>query len=519
MARPVSSCPTDAGTRASIDRQGCLLSSYQSTSSWQILSVRRFAAMSNALADLRVLNRRTIPFVTSLRFMGTVTTQAMKCTDSEKYSRRTESAPLSSLPDFDRVVQEADRLSQLAEQSKKSISEENASQAIVAARDLLSIANQFNYQKMDDKEAMEEQRVASLHRAFLSITSWCLDFILEGSLSLEDSKELLDQTVDLARRAFNLSLPFHLPLYQRLMNTVAKHDTRKSDTADTILEISSWATVMLDTPIPATFFDTVLQTLSSQKRFGQVTIVLRGMQARHAIQGASIATAADLLNTVSNSIETHSQDSSFSETEATELINELEESITSALEHSDTSESIRERIDALFRQLNSPANPNDGKGNLASFDKERWKDALVLDIATLNQRHDKTKTLLSDLTKDTQKLVEKPLFRRVGQYNRGDEIIEVVQVQDISDSDDTDDSTDPDDLLYMRDSEKYRLPDITEYVEELNGDKKLLFTEEYEDTLWLRDYDNNIAMFESVFGEERSDDDSSDDSDDDGDVH
>ena len=86
-----------------------------------------------------------------------------------------------------------------------------------------------------------------------------------------------------------------------------------------------------------------------------------------------------------------------------------------------------------------------------------------------------------------------------------------------SDSDDEVDG-DRDEIIYLRQN-SCKFPDVTAQLEQLNGNRKLLFTAQYEEILWMRDYD------EELYGEggehgimfQRSDDTDSDSDDDDDD--
>ena len=118
------------------------------------------------------------------------------------------------------------------------------SNALDAARTLLLvsspsvIAEEILYMRAPPKQR------ASLHRAFLLVTSWCLDIVLAEQDHQQQQREsyrhqtntlcreeiegdslgaILDATVSLARRAHVLSLPYHLPLYQRLIQAISQH--------------------------------------------------------------------------------------------------------------------------------------------------------------------------------------------------------------------------------------------------------------------------------------------------------
>jgi len=111
-------------------------------------------------------------------------------------------------------------------------------------------------------DGLDAVHIATIHRAFLSLTSQCLDYC-------ETEPSLYSPALELARRAHEqLRLPFHLPLYQRLMETAAS-SASSSDVVGTVLEIVSFCQTLSPEAVQtAALFRPVITALITQGRFG-----------------------------------------------------------------------------------------------------------------------------------------------------------------------------------------------------------------------------------------------------------
>jgi hypothetical protein len=142
--------------------------------------------------------------------------------------------------------------------------------------------------------------VSVLHRAFLALTTKCLDAIriTETTPSKERAETLLKLALDLSKRAHRLGLPFHLPLYQRLMEVTAL--TRaKSNTADgistDILDVASHTESLgSSVPLQCAMFRPALMALIANKRFDDVVDLLNGMRDRHGLVVLDRQTASEI---------------------------------------------------------------------------------------------------------------------------------------------------------------------------------------------------------------------------------
>ena len=490
--------------------------------------------------------------------------------------RRTFASSLPKVLFF--AAQEADRLSTLAVTKHKrrgtisALTEAaNVTQALDAANALLIISRPSNALADAILHRTERLHIASLHRAFIAITSWCVDLIpliqsdkeTTNSTTADVASSILDRSLMVARRAYDLHLPFHLPLYQRLMTAVALH---KTDTvASTILDISSWATSTLDAPMDAAFFSRSLTALIRRQRLSDVVDLLVGMRSRHEIVHLDEDITMEVLMHVSNVIRQALEDpaSSLQEAQATKIVALLELSVLHIMETRQASEFIREdRLASLLSSLEDDemgalldriaqaeeeehdadgiyddTSDDDSDEEGFSSDEDRIEhgrrcpdplDLAVNSIMTKSMTSDKAKHLLPALIKHASSVPGDsnerghPRIREIS-FPAGDDMIHAKLDID-TDSDLTDDDDDFDEMLYSRTKEDlYQFPDVTAQMVELNGGRTFRFTRSFEDIIWARDYeDDSYGLFDRIIrsGQHRrdhDDDDSSSSSDDDSD--
>ena len=134
-------------------------------------------------------------------------------------------------------------------------------------------------------EQTANEHIAIIHRAFLSLTARCLDHYFSNSSTTtdDDPSPLFDAALELARRAHDeLRLPFHLPLYQRLMEAAVSSSSSSSNpnaVVDTVLEIAVFCkTLSPDSIQNAALFRPVLTALISQGKLHDAVQLLMMMK-------------------------------------------------------------------------------------------------------------------------------------------------------------------------------------------------------------------------------------------------
>ena len=169
------------------------------------------------------------------------------------------------------ISSEALRVMNLANESKISQDAEMAGQT------LLNLT--FPPDSMSSNSLQTQK---DLHRSFLVVTSLCLAHPSQIELGLE-----------LTRRAQQLNMPFHLPLYQKLVSAIAIH--HDNSTGQLILEVSSWACVALNTSLQASFFADAMVALVQRDLFRVALDLKLALKSRHGIQRLEVATSIRML--------------------------------------------------------------------------------------------------------------------------------------------------------------------------------------------------------------------------------
>lgn len=122
----------------------------------------------------------------------------------------------------------------------------------------------------------QQQQVASLHRAFLTVTEWSAGLVSSSSHHSLSEHPLLDSLLRLTVRAHQLDLPFHLPLYQKLANAVAQQPSNIHSQSKWILQIAHWARGQIGS-LPPDFFDASILTLTKRQKSKDVVTLLQAM--------------------------------------------------------------------------------------------------------------------------------------------------------------------------------------------------------------------------------------------------
>jgi hypothetical protein len=158
------------------------------------------------------------------------------------------------------ISSEALRVMKLANQSK------TPQDAEMAATRLLELTFPPDAMASHSPETQKE-----LHHCFLVVASLCLFHPSQIDLALE-----------LARRAQLLSMPFHLPLYQKLVTALAIHGKQKP--GQLVLEVSLWASVALNTPLQAGFFSDPMVALVQRSLYREALDLKRALKVQHGIE-------------------------------------------------------------------------------------------------------------------------------------------------------------------------------------------------------------------------------------------
>lgn len=533
----------------------------------------------------------------------------------------------------------------------------NAQQALDAARSLLIVSRPSN--ALADAILAAQQsssslvtnpttssspppcaEIASLHRAFLAITSWCLDVLetkqqqqnMSHSAPLandmvprneEEEEEqqqpttttttirtddILDRALTVSRRAHDLNLPFHLPLYQRLMVAVARQQQSQNHapprphqyaategsyhndpeyyasaavtatTVQTILEIASWVESRLDaSAVTANLFVPALRILMEQRQYPAVALLLVGMQSIYGLADLEHNVALEFwnqlrVNTSSRHDRDENEDDDFeSSSDSTDhlisaddqavsdIMERLEDTIVQYIESAgeaesemmDVSQTKHDAVNAADNDLSENDSDQDDHDQDDESDDEFMDplDQVIDKLLSFGFSESQVRRALqgwiesmnrsnpsSSRSKRGSLLL--PGIEIFGAFYHGGHLFVAGEIRsrkkssavkkwmrrtegdDLSIDSDSDDEVDGDrdEIIYLRQN-SCKFPDVTAQLEQLNGNRKLLFTAQYEEILWMRDYD------EELYGEggehgimfQRSDDTDSDSDDDDDD--
>lgn len=422
------------------------------------------------------------------------------------------------------VAQEADRLASLATSKTRAndATEEVAgrtAQALDAASTLLIVSRPSEALLNATVDKGSAALLASLHRAFLTITSWCLD-----CFPSDQNAVILDRVLQLARRAHALSLPFHLPLYQRLMEAQAKYD--EDVNADSLLEVFSWAKGLLDAPLEdMRLFAPALRALIQRESFRPMVELLVEIKGRD--MQIDFLLAADLLMLLRDytrrAILTHVK--SIPESEISFIVSLLEPSVLQFLEQqkrASSEGSLRDQLKSVMDQLD----PSQIQELLSSFlrqdndlsredfeDEEADGDHDPIDdaidsILLRGMSSAEARQLIVELINISKKGSEKnsPARTRVMGFlvsRTGVKVQDIVS-EALASEDDSENSgwsdreTGREDALYLRGSDHELYPDVVSQIVRLNRGRALQLTKAYEEFLWARDFADDEVFFDSL---------------------
>ena len=440
------------------------------------------------------------------------------------------------------AAQEAQRLLLLPSRTKPSttLNNDSAACALDASNNLLLVTQPSSLLVKTILQKRSPSETATLHRAFLDISSWCLDHVEDENLDLEKRAALLEVAFALGRRAHELTLPLHIPLYQRLMEALAKgqHTAILGPPVQLILEVSSWVASTLDAPMDARLFRTCLCRLIEDRRLDEANELFTGMRVRHGINSMDFVASVEILvllracirdapQHLPNQLEAASSMTSHLETfvlkpflgkDATpsnmyEKLQALEKHISPA--------KMEELLDQLITQAESSLSDDEDDDDLSDWsdDDEVGRDQLDIAAQRLlakGVRNWKVRTMLTDLmrkyhAKEAVRMTS-PQMQVVESFTGGESKNTDYETVGVDGGEgDTDKSEavwrmQPDELIYVRG--RRDLPDVTAQFVSANGGQEMLFTREFEEILWFRDFEEDVAFFESMRQTPDSDSDS-----------
>jgi hypothetical protein len=243
------------------------------------------------------------------------------------------------------AAQEAQRLSELAAQCRSKKQKDNNSNvvskavaaevrkptltadektiegALEGAQKLLFVTTRSSplqdaIQNKQGADPKIKRQISCLHRAFLAVTSWCLNVV---DTTGNGDPRVLEKALEVARRAHQLQLPFILPLHQRLMAAIATHydpqvHYRRSGApprnklrtpGGLILEIAERASCSLGPQAISSshFFRDALVALAKRRRYNDIVVILRGMESQFRIVELELDTLAHLLAVLKDTVE------------------------------------------------------------------------------------------------------------------------------------------------------------------------------------------------------------------------
>ena len=387
--------------------------------------------------------------------------------------------PSATVPQVLEVAsKEARQVSSKAPQSA-SLSSSSPKEAAEAAQAMLTLTSPSKplAEAILVNKALAEQ-VACLHRAFLAVTSWCI------SLAPMDST-LLHSALDLAHRAHDLSLPFHLPLYRSLVTAVAEHS--KDDPADTILEVSLLAASALNIPLSSSFFSDALIALVRTCQLREAIVLRNSMRERHDIYAIDSKLAMEILQVLKENVEASVEDPSLplderdarelSKIFGTPLLHDVdgaeEEYAKRTLSDSIAAFVAREAdamadvIEDLELDTESEEDSDDSDGDwdddLEEDDERALSDDFLRSLTSHGDNIRELTSSLEDLIRKSKSKRSQEIEVRIDMNAETGDIEKFVLTpkEETGSSDDEEIDDMAKEMIYIRDSSAWMLPDVT----------------------------------------------------------
>lgn len=416
--------------------------------------------------------------------------------------------------------QEADRLAKLA------AAKPGQEDLLDAANALLIVSRPSP--SLAEAIATNAPETQSLHRAFVGITSCCLDVLERETTTADVAHVVLDRALAVARRAHCLNLPFHLPLYQRIMSVVSKICDSETDLTAIITDVSTWASTLLSTShTDSRLFAPALKTMIERQQFGTVVSVLMNMQLQHVRVDFGLST--ELLLQLREFARAAILDPTrpIPEKDLSNIVSLLESSVMEGLqqqqENEPTDRQLYEHVKAILDRMD----PQQVEDLFASFlgtdedgdggdedDSDEFEEEVVtqapldpLDLAinsilTKGVANNEFRNVLMDLHAHAAGSTGQ--VRVMGFYS---DVRNIYQANAESDSDNSDAETGREDMLISRmDPEMF--PDVVSQVLRANKGRGLHFTKKYSEFLWMRDCEEEFGDNFGIFVDSDDDDDS-----------
>lgn len=374
------------------------------------------------------------------------------------------------------------------------VTEETLQNALDAAQALLFVTNRSTplqdaiRQKQKAEQDVQSQ-INSLHRAFIAVTSWCLDVA-----AVSHDPRILDKALEIAGRSFQLNLPLHLPLYQRLLQTVAQEydpntgnmastyiangrnrNYRRTTLAGILLELASRATISLSTEATSSsdFFRGSLVALAERGRFADMVALLLGMEHQFAIYDLEMDTLAHLLAVLQEKVE------------------ENEDLATGSGENWEQTVELIEVLNLLNPYVWKSMNHYNSLSNLTASQKSFSKNEKYQQdsdtMETPEQIIPTTPSYQQDDSDgaDTGESKKKSPKRRRSARKKHDEMHHYRRL-----------------IYHPVEGEFDRLPDLSKQIESLLEGRRFRYSEEMEKSILNRVMEDEADMFDADYGSE-----------------
>jgi hypothetical protein len=482
---------------------------------------------------------------------------------------------ISSRSSLRSLAEEADRLthlasSQLDRQGTTEFTQSEYTAVLQAANEVLRISDSIggkdacttgasgdseritNSQQLHfDKRESMTGFTNSLHRSLLTVISWCTRVILQdvklgrpGNVDpVDDHALLLIAALQLARRANELQLPLHIPLYNQLAHATAavtQHDALVEQT----LEISSWMISGLNVAeVDANLFAPALVALLKALRFSQVVDLLVGMRYLHDIRYLSVELTSELLVCLRDIAQAHQLEETTTTTTVawsedvasmpitnamtpdtvvlkrniSQLISLLEPSVNAFLQQQ--SDALKESLRLDIRDMLSGLEAPQVDDIIASFEKSIENDMDTVSDGSqgdsdLSEGIDQVDANVGTLSESLDCPGRRPLSELLNQRIFAPAVDVSVSSHDI-DSDVSVGESSSGDYLYMREPHGsiHDFPDVTAQFVRLNSGRPVLLSALYESILVQNDFDEmeQDLLNSFIMDDSDEDDDDSDD--------
>jgi hypothetical protein len=423
-------------------------------------------------------------------------------------------APAKNLETIAKSAQEIVDEQLLNEETQHKIKENN--RVIKAAQGMLALTSsphRFAADLWTDGDDKMTPAGAQLHRCLVHVTSACIKAVSP------ESPKLLECAMDLAKRAYDLSLPLHLPLYRNLCTAIATHS--RDSPAASILEVSVWATSALCIPLDSSFFEDSLVALVRAKQFEEAADLRWSIQSRHDIDEISTEATLKMFSEIKAVLKSKEdgQEKNIEERESVmNLILTLYPKLLDNLDDND--DAIRKRASTLASTIESLLEDDVDLEDLESFSPSSDED-----LSDIDSDDETAEDEATDLLDALSSLVDTPrnnedvaaLFKvsstssnkehRRSKPSPSHQMVVTVQIDKetgelhsispsllppLEESNDGSSQQDEEDMIsnriarnfiYMRNSTDWEIPDVTHQLVSMNGGEKILYSRSYEEKL------------------------------------